>query len=448
MQLFVEVRNVQHINDLRIDLGLNRNGLTCIVGKNGVGKTTLIKSIRNLKIADTFSKMAQPGAIKPGSKISYICDGAAYHFEYDHNIEDLNSKDVFPQGLKKQIEVELPIPWGQRFNGYQSISSADSDIRTAVMIGDYSVPEELILLLADVYGDNKFSDLKEVRIGKNNYYIMPLKDDRYVREDHLSSGEFFLISLYRKIKGPAKLIVIDEIDISLDAAAQSRLIGWLRKFCQVESISMVFTTHSMAIMRTMNDGELYYMSCEDDVITTYPVSYNYVKSVLFGFKGWDRYILTEDPVLEGFFKFLIARHNIPSFYSFQIIPVGGGDNVAQLRQKNVFEGFFGSEENVMAILDGDYEGTRSGRKKNTYCIPFQSIEKKILEDYNSGSFVLPSALDVELRGDKLDKKFVKAIKRQFRISHQDLYVYLSDKYPDQVEEVCNALRDFLNRPNS
>ncbi|MNP64939.1 hypothetical protein D3C76_1604840 [compost metagenome] len=105
------------------------------------------------------------------------------------------------------------MPWGQRFNAFQSISSADKDIRTAVSISDYSVPEELILLLADVYGDNKFSGLKEVKIGRNNYYIMPLKDDRYVREDHLSSGEFFLISLYRKIKGSAKLIVIDEIDI-------------------------------------------------------------------------------------------------------------------------------------------------------------------------------------------------------------------------------------------
>ncbi|WP_448110343.1 ATP-dependent nuclease [Pseudomonas lini] len=446
MRLLVELRNVQHINNLRIDLGLNRNGLTCIVGKNGVGKTTLIKSIRNLKIADTFSKMAQPGAIKPGSKISYNCEGVDYHFEYDGNIDDLNSKDVFPQALKKQIEVELPMPWGQRFNAFQSISSADSDIRTAVSIGDYSVPDELILLLADVYGDNKFADLKEVRIGRNNYYIMPLRDDRYVREDHLSSGEFFLISLYRKIKGSAKLIVIDEIDISLDAAAQSRLIKWLRKFCETESISMVFTTHSMAIMRTMDDGELYYMSCEDDVITTHPVSYNYVKSVLFGFKGWDRYILTEDPVLEGFFKFLIAKHDIPNFYSFQIIPVGGGDNVSQLRQKNIFEGFFGPEDHVMAILDGDYEGTRSGRKKNTYCIPFLSIEKKIYEDYNSGAFILPAPLGVELRGDKLDKKFVKAIQRQFRISHQDLYIYLNDTYPEQVGDVCRALRAFLNRP--
>ena len=81
MQLCIEVRNVQHIKNLRIDLDLNRNGLTCIVGKNGVGKTTLIKSIRNLKVADTFSKMAQPGAIKLGSKISYTYDGKAYDFE-------------------------------------------------------------------------------------------------------------------------------------------------------------------------------------------------------------------------------------------------------------------------------------------------------------------------------------------------------------------------------
>lgn len=445
MQLCIEVKNVQHISSLRIDFDLNRNGLTCIVGKNGVGKTTLIKSIRNLKVADTFSKMAQPGAIKAGSKISYYCDEAVYHFEYDQSLDDLNSKDVFPQELKRQIEVELPMPWGQRFNTFQSISSADSDIRTAVMLGDYFIPEELIALLADVYGNNKFSDLKEVRIGKNSYYIMPLKDDRYVREDHLSSGEFFLISLYRKIKGASRLIVIDEIDISLDSAAQSRLIGWLRRFCETEKMSVVFTTHSMAIMRTMNDGELYYMSCENDAITTQPVSYNYVKSILFGFSGWDRYILTEDPVLEGFFKFLIATHNIPNFYSFQIIPVGGGENVSQLREKNIAEGFFGPESNVLAILDGDYEGTRVGQKNNTYCIPFLSVEKKILEDYDSGKFVLPAPLEQEPAGGKRDKKLVTAIRRQFRISHQDLYIYLNDKYPEDIAKICGVLKSFLNR---
>jgi len=446
MQLSIEVNNIQHISKLRVDLNLNGNGLTCIVGKNGVGKTTLIKSIRNLKISDTFSKMVQAGAIKPESNISYICDGAKYTFEYDHELEDLNSKDVFPQELKKQIEVELPIPWGQRFNTFQSISSADNEIRTAVMLEEYHTPDELIQLLADVYGNDKFSDLKEVRVGRTPFYIMPLKDDRYVREDHLSSGEFFLISLYRKIKGNSKLIVIDEIDISLDAAAQSRLIDWLRKFCTAENVSIVFTTHSMAIMRSMRDGELHYMSWEEDAITTQPVSYNYVKSILFGFSGWDRYILTEDPALEDFFKFLITTHNIPSFYTYQIIPIGGGDNVAQLRQKNIVEGFLGPEENVLAILDGDYEGTRNGRKKQTYCIPFLSIEKKIYEDYQNGIFVLPAPLAEKLQGDKLDKKFIKAIRKQFGFSYQYLYSHLNDKHPLKTKEICKVLHDFLNMP--
>ena len=39
------------------------------------------------------------------------------------------------------------------------------------------------------------------------------------REDYLSSGEYFLIRLYRTIMSSARLIVIDEIDISLDAVA-------------------------------------------------------------------------------------------------------------------------------------------------------------------------------------------------------------------------------------
>lgn len=445
MRIHIELNNIQHINNLCIELDLDRNGLMCIVGKNGIGKTTLIKSIRNLKIADTFSKMAQPGAIKPGSKVVYTFDGRIYDFEYDPILQDLNSKAVFPADFKKQIEVELPMPWGQRFNTFQSISSADNDIRTAVMLEEYHDPAELIALLADVYGDNKFSNLKEIRVGRNSYYIIPLDNDRYVREDHLSSGEFFLISLYRKIKGTARLIVIDEIDISLDAAAQSRLVGWLRKFCTEEKVNVVFTTHSMAIMRTMEEDELHYMYHEDGHIKTKVASYNFIKSVLFGFSGWDRYILTEDPMLEGFFKFLINTHKIPNFYSFQIIPIGGGDNVVQLLRKNLVERFFGPGDHVIAILDGDYAGTRNERQHNTHCIPFQSIEKKIFEDYQNGKYILVSPLKKEPQNNK---QFRKAIKLVHGVSDQDLYIYLNENYPDEIQSICNILGGFLVRPNA
>jgi ABC-type cobalamin/Fe3+-siderophores transport system ATPase subunit len=35
--------NIQHIEELKFNIDLSENKLMCIVGKNGVGKTTLIK---------------------------------------------------------------------------------------------------------------------------------------------------------------------------------------------------------------------------------------------------------------------------------------------------------------------------------------------------------------------------------------------------------------------
>lgn len=440
MKLRIEINNVQHIQNLQIEIDLEKNGLTCIVGKNGIGKTTLIKSIRNLKIADTFAKMAQPGILKNTSSVKYTYGEESYNFTYDQNIDNLDSRAAIPSSLKKAIEVELPIPWGQRFNSFQSISSADNEIRTALMIGEYETPTELINLLKDVYNDSKFDTLKEVKIGKSKFYIVPLDDDRYVREDHLSSGEFFLISLYRKIKSSYTLIVIDEIDISLDAAAQSRLIAWLRNFCKNEKVNILFTTHSMAIMRTMREHELYYMQNDGNSVAIRPASYNFIKSILFGFDGCDRYILTEDPVLEGLLRYLIVTHNIPLFYKFKIIPIGGGNNVMQLFERNKKDRFFGPPEQVMVVLDGDYAKKRSGRKKHVRCIPFASVEKKIYEDYLTGKYKTERQLEIEPQDNK---QLYNALTHLKLATNLSLYKYLDDNYPIETIKICEILISFL-----
>lgn len=54
------------------------------------------------------------------------------------------------------------MPFGQRFNNYQNIMSADMDIRTALILGEYEVPVELISFLSDIYKTNKFNGLVEV----------------------------------------------------------------------------------------------------------------------------------------------------------------------------------------------------------------------------------------------------------------------------------------------
>ena len=211
MQLNISINNVQHIDEFQIKLDVSQHGLKCIVGKNGVGKTTIIKCIRNLSISDTFAKTSSDNIFSTDSKITYDINGNAYTFSYDSSTKALELKTPIPTGLRSSVDVELPIPHGTRFNFYQSISAANGAIVKAIAFETYQIPNELIDLLNFIYSTEKFNTLIEVSEKGNSYYALLVgSEGRYIREDYLSSGEFFLISLYRKIKSKKKLIVIDE----------------------------------------------------------------------------------------------------------------------------------------------------------------------------------------------------------------------------------------------
>src|SRR5690606_28960646 len=117
----------------------------------------------------------------------------------------------------------------------------------------------------------------------------------------------------RTIKAKATLVVVDEIDLSLDAAAQAKLTPWLRSFCRQYNCTIVFTTHSLAIMKTLDVSELAFLDKRNDQTVVEPSSYSHAKARLFGFYGWDRYILTEDKTLTGLIGHLLAHHCPPSF---------------------------------------------------------------------------------------------------------------------------------------
>jgi ABC-type cobalamin/Fe3+-siderophores transport system ATPase subunit len=107
-----EINQVQHIGRLSLEVDLDKNKLTCIVGKNGVGKTTLVRAIRNLSHADTFVKTAAQGIFYAGSGISYEFDGEFIRFAYDDDIKSLNCKTPISQAFRSLCAVELPMPDG------------------------------------------------------------------------------------------------------------------------------------------------------------------------------------------------------------------------------------------------------------------------------------------------------------------------------------------------
>jgi len=388
MRIHITLKNIQHIREMKFYVDLDRHALICITGKNGAGKTTLVKAIRNLTNAGTFSSTSSGDVFGPLSSITYQVDDSTICFSYDPTLSALNSSDDISESLRTSIATELSIPHGERFTWYPRVSDADEDIRRARVLGRHGSPVELRSFLRDIYQTSKFDELAEVSVRKKRFYFLPLPDDKYLREDYFSSGEYFLISLYRHITRGRRLIVVDEIDISLDAAAQVRLVRNLRQLSKRYGTCFVFTTHSLAMMRTVEPQELYYMGEPSEAgqtpITNVP--YNYINTLLFGFRGWDKYILTEDEVLGDFLEFVVHRYCGNLFYSYKIIYVGGSTNTTDLMYRNSKENFLAESRDVITVLDGDQRIRKHSRRDNVYCIPLESVEKALLAECLTGTY--------------------------------------------------------------
>lgn len=406
----------------------------------------MVKALRNLRVADTFKRTAVDGIFGEASRITYRYGENEYVFQYDKRLKALNCRRPIISSVRDSIEVELPMPHGERFNFFQNISDADHAIRSCIVLENYTRPDELIEFLREIYGNSKFDNLRQINVKGKLYFCLILDDSRYIREDYFSSGEYFLICLYRKILARRKLIVIDEIDISLDAAAQSRLAKSLRGFCSRYGVNILFTTHSLAMIRTLETDELFYIDASEGVLSIERRSYSYIKSVLFGFSGWDRYILVEDDVASEFIEYVIKKYLSNVFYAYKIIYVGGGFNTVDLMNRNADEGFLAPPKSVMAVLDGDCKGEGYLREPrgSVKFIPWLSVEKEVRRRYfELNEFQrLPDGKYAGI--EKPDgKPLFKALQREKIISREGIFEHLCKQDAKMVEEFAKELKQFL-----
>jgi ABC-type dipeptide/oligopeptide/nickel transport system ATPase subunit len=442
MKFRFEIEQVQQVSWLSFEIDLDDNKLIGIVGKNGVGKTTLVRALRNLAHSDTFLKTASQGIFDPKSSITYILGTEFVRFEYDAHLKSLNCKSSIAPSFRSLCAVELPMPHGERFRYFQTVSDADKDIRRQIILEEYVKPDELISFLSDIYTSDKFLQLVETKVDGRTYYCILLPDGRYVREDYLSSGEYFLINLYRSLRGVARLIVVDEIDISLDAAAQVHLLKWLRRFCRKYGRNVLFTTHSLAMMRMLGDNELLYMERQDTEVKLYAASYSYVKTLLFGFSGWDRYILTEDDVLQAFLEAIIQRFCRNVFFRYKIIYVGGGGQVADLLRRNETEGFLTDPEKVIAVIDGDRRNYSYAQRKNIHFLPFDNVESALLSYYKEADFTHRLAKGIHFTDGK---GLFKLLQKDRVMSAAQIYSYICDRNEQALMPLVNIMKEFLSR---
>lgn len=249
------------------------------------------------------------------------------------------------------------------------------------------------------------------------------------------------------------MIVIDEIDISLDASAQVNLIAELRCFCQQDGVNIVFTTHSLALMKTLKDSELFYMENNNAEASLKEVPYNYIRSELFCFQGrWDKYILVEDEVLEQYLSHLINQIEMPLFFTYKIIYIGGASNVINLMKRNERANFFSSPENVISILDGDKK-EECKNNKNVFFIPFDSVEKQFSKHYRQTERDGLPKITETYKG-KTEKDRIKRLYEDFThqgyqrsavMTNTQIFDFINERKQNEVEQFKKELISFLQK---
>ena len=331
------------------------------------------------------------------------------------------------------------MPHGQRFNFFMTLFNADHDIRSKIVLGHYERPDRLIEFLSSIYGERRFENLIAVRFRHGMCCCILREDGWYLREDYFSSGEYFLINLFRKITEGEQLVFIDEIDISLDANAQARLASELRVLCRESNAKLVFTSHSLAIMQTLEAGELLYLERGETGATLTPMSFSFVKSLMFGFRGYDRFIITEDDVLKGFLEYVIQRYCQPAFFSYVIIIAGSGAQAVEMMRRNRRNEFLGPSAQVITILDGDQR--RDDAAHGEYCVPIANVEAALHQVYQQSDF--PWRIE---GGDELGPKpLYKRLIRDRVISAVEICGIVCDRNDDAMREFAGLLNRVLGR---
>lgn len=434
MIISASIKALQNINYFNFEIDLSSHNLACITGRNGVGKTAIIKSIGLLYDVGLLGKTSSIYSISEETKIEIKIDGKSYRYHF--NGSEIDSRDVVDKGL---ISVELPIPYGKRFSIYPSLGRIDKELREKYIKGEILENEEIISFLSSVYVGDKFRFIKEVKIKGDVFYFLPLDNYKYIREDYFSSGEFFVINLYKMILSDCKLIVIDEIDISLDASAQVRLVQAINSLCEKYNKKIIFTTHSPPIMKVVYQdicSPIFMLDDKYGGLELRDVSYAFVMGELFGFLDYDKYILTEDMMLEKYIKRVLL--SIETNKKIKIIYIGGASNTNDLMKRNRREEFICNGDSMITILDGDSKEKEKGDR--VYYSPFLDIEDEVFRKYNSENHLydIPSVAPINAKSKFFCKKLIEAI------GIDSFFDILEGGFDNEVRDFKMNISNFVN----
>lgn len=394
----MKIHNIKSIKDFEFEIPTER-GLYAITGENASGKSTVISCAATAFYNPTlYSYFGQP------------YDGSRIEFSYKGRRRSITSegKRWFDPRNKLGIAgfFEGSLVFGNRFKDvdFRLLKKLSKVPKDKLTEASTFIKENLGLILHDnkFYYQNLYV-LKEEHI--DTYGLLrPIfyyeTNDILINQLNMSTGENLLLTILYSIElrlnkevygsDPA-FILLDEIELAIHSSALRRLVCFLKNLADENNFVVLFSTHSIELIRSISPENIYYLQRHIDnsielINPCYPVyatrnleSSNY---------GHDYVIMVEDDLAKQIVDKILKQKELLGNKRVLVIAAGGWTQVLRFAYDTISSNLMLKTTKVMIVLDRDIKSEvpkflreqRIGFVTEPNYLPVQSLEKYLLKN--------------------------------------------------------------------
>jgi peptide/nickel transport system ATP-binding protein len=188
-----------------INLAVPPNSCVAVVGESGSGKTTLARCFAGLHTSWTGDMRYGDEALTPGIRRRSKDSLRGVQYIFQNPYASLNPRRTIGGLLAQPLEH------------FTKLNRRDRDQRVVEAVRSVSLPYELL--------------------------------DRY--PDQLSGGERQRVAIARALVVQPRMLICDEVTSALDVSVQAAVVEMLRRLQDEQSLSMLFITHNLALVRSI-----------------------------------------------------------------------------------------------------------------------------------------------------------------------------------------------------
>lgn len=389
--------------------------ITVIVGKNGSGKTTVMKAIkllskRRIPQDEFFETVIDDGGLQ-NADITYTLDGQFFRYKRIRQNE-WGKEGKIPENLgityiqtktmvgaidksflydnigKKTVrtqKVEYIIKQSKKL---KQNSASNSERKQRHFLSNNTI---------DVVNSILQGNIKTIEMIRHKYYngtwgtSVIFNDGNQYTEYNAGSGEFVIANMVDQIQRvPSEsILLLDEPEVSLHPGAQKRLISYILDVIKKKKIQVIITTHSTTIVENLpKEAIKCFRKIENDLIAIeeqvlYQNAFLELEADIIDKK----YIIVEDNLAKTIIEGILKAEGLSGLLRVEFHP-GGASNI---KKYTILTYSKTKVTNRYIIFDGD-------QKKDTIPdfsrIPEADKTVKYLKDIFKKS--------VDISADKID----------------------------------------------